>query len=44
MISARLVAKVRDLDAVLLRRLDDRLVGAPDHRLAVELELDRHHR
>jgi hypothetical protein len=40
---AGLVAEVRDLDAVLLRRLDDRLVGAADYRLAVELELNRHH-
>src|SRR6185503_12874835 len=41
---ARLVAEVRDLDAVLLRALDDGFVRAADHRLAVELELDRHHR
>src|SRR6266850_5805785 len=38
------VAKVRDVDAVLLRGADDRLVGPPDHGLAVQLELDRHHR
>src|ERR1051326_6869811 len=41
---AGLVAEVRNLDAVLLRRLDDRLVGAADDGPAVELELDRHHR
>src|SRR5262249_35465737 len=41
---AGLVAKVRDLDAVLLRRLDDRLVGTADDGLAVELELNGHHR
>src|SRR5437868_14586661 len=34
---------MRDVDAVLLRRLDDLLVGPPDHRLAVQLELNRHH-
>ena len=41
---ARLVAEVRDLDAVLLRALDDGLVRAADHRLPVQLERDRHHR
>jgi hypothetical protein len=35
------VAQVRDDDAVLLRRLDDGLVRAADHGLAVQLELDR---
>src|SRR2546426_2013215 len=38
------VAQVRDRDAVPARRLDDQLVGPSDHGLAVELELDRHHR
>src|SRR6185436_9485330 len=38
------VAQVRDHDAVLLRGLDDLLVGPADDGLAVELELDRHHR
>jgi len=40
----RLVAEVRDLDAVLLRALDDAFIRAADHRPAIELELDRHHR
>jgi hypothetical protein len=37
------VAKMRDVDPMLLRGGDDRLVGTPDHGFAVELELDRHH-
>src|SRR5438309_1855712 len=38
------MAQVRNVDAVLACRLDDLLVGPPDHGLAVQLELDRHHR
>src|SRR5262249_28427803 len=38
------VAQVRDVDAVLLRRLDDLLVRAADDGLPIELELDGHHR
>src|SRR5437660_6671762 len=38
------MAQVRNVDAVLACRLDDLLVWPPDHGLAVQLELDRHHR
>jgi len=38
---ALLVAKVRDLDAVARRRVDEALVGAAHHGPAVQHELDR---
>src|SRR5437773_6525712 len=39
---AFLVAEVRDVDAVMLGRLDEGLVRPADDGLAVQLELDRH--
>src|SRR5690606_10866645 len=41
---AFLVAEVRNLDPVLLGRLDDGFVGAANDRFAVEFELDRQRR
>src|SRR5438034_11092337 len=39
---AFLVTEVRDVDAVMLGRLDEGLVRPADDGLAVQLELDRH--
>ncbi len=41
---AFLVTEVRDVDAVMLGRLDEGLVRPADDGLAVQLELDRHRR